>query len=90
MAHPAWSRKKPAQPASAPALPFTHSKVPLQPSQRLPNDEKAQAAEKQAEVEIQKLTVLLGKCGASPINPIERAILLTYIKAKILGLLEDG
>ncbi len=55
-----------------------------------PNDARAKAAEKLAEREIEKLDVLLGASGVPPVNAIERAILITYIKAKALGMLANG
>jgi hypothetical protein len=54
------------------------------------NDARAQAAESLAEKEIEKLDVLLGEHHVPPVNPIERAILITYIKAKVLGMLGNG
>lgn len=57
----------------------------------LPNDARAQAAEKLAEKEIEKLDkLLMEKFNVPPANAIERAILITYIKAKALGMLSNG
>ena len=55
---------------------------------RLPNDELAQIAEKKALDEIEKLNKLMGDFGVPKCNAIERAVLITYIKAKELGLLD--
>lgn len=89
---PRWmSQKSPAQSQpggeSAPGSSRSH---PLLPLRRLPNDERARAAEDQAKLEIRKLDSLLLLHGAPETNLIEKAILTTYIKAKALGMLNDG
>ena len=62
---------------------------PVLPGKRFPNDEKAKAAEARALVEIEKLNKLLTSMGHPPVSLLEKAILITYLKAKDLGLLDD-
>jgi len=52
------------------------------------NDEAAKAAEKVALAEIEKLDQLFNKAGWDSTSKLERAILITYIKARELGMLD--
>lgn len=61
---------------------------PFPQASRFPNDEKAQAAQARALVEIDKLDKLLVSRRFPPLNQFERAAIVTYIKALDLGLLE--
>lgn len=61
---------------------------PYAQAERFPNDEKAQAAQARALVEIEKLDKLLMSRRFPPLNQFERAAIVTYIKALDLGLLE--
>lgn len=61
---------------------------PAELGKRFPNDEKAKAAEVKAAVEIEKLDKLMASMGHLGVSKLERAILVTYLKAKELGLLD--
>lgn len=61
---------------------------PAPVKKRFPNDDKAKIAETRALVEIDKLDKLLVSMGHPVTSPIERMAVLTYIKAKDLGLLD--
>ena len=74
-------------PSPPPALAARGAVLSVKP---LPNDEKAKAAEAVALKEIEKLNKLLVEHGVGVVNPIEKAILITYIKASELGMLEDA
>lgn len=83
-------QKPPAQPQPGGESLPSSTRHPLLPLKRLPNDEKAKAAEEVAKREIKKLDDLLVRHGAPATNLIEKAILTTYIKASALGMLEDA
>lgn len=54
----------------------------------LPETDASRAAQAKALVEIEKLDKLLVSRGYPPISFMEKPMLLTYIKAKELGLLD--
>lgn len=54
----------------------------------LPNDERAQAAQKIAEAEVEKLNRYLATMGQARVSFLEKPALITYIKCRELGLLD--
>jgi len=52
-------------------------------------DDKSREAQAYAEAEVQKLNKLLGDHGFPSVSRLERPTLITYIKARKLGLLEE-